>query len=98
MTADGTEPTIIHLPARVREALGGIAIARGVSLDDLIQRVLANTVAAEARWHRYPRDDRPTQHRSDTGHQRRASDRPRGGPTDPEGGQAGAEGGRAPSR
>lgn len=97
MTGDATEPTIVHLPARVREALGGIAAARGVSMETLVERVLENAVAAEARWRRYPRIDPPGRPPCDVRRRRRAGDRS-GAPVDPGVDQAGAEGGAAPSR
>ena len=97
MTADRTEPTIIHLPARVREALGGIAAARGVPVETLVERVLENAVAAEARWRRYPGIDPPGRPPCDVRQRRRAGDRS-DAPMDPNVDQPGAEGGAAPSR
>ena len=96
MTGDAMEPTIVHLPARIREALSGIAAGRGVSMEALVERVLENAVAAEARWRRYPRIDPPGRPPCD-GRRRRAGDRS-GAPIDPGVDQAGAEGGAAPSR
>lgn len=70
---------MIHLPARVREALGGIAAARGVSVEALVERVLENAVAAEARWRRYPQVD-PRGRSPDGPHPRRRADDRGNGP------------------
>ena len=95
--SDATEPTIVHLPAQVREALDGIAAARGVSTKALVERVLENAVAAEARWRRYPRTEPPGRRPGDARPQRRVGDL-NSVPTRPEGDPACAEEPSAPGR